>query len=367
MEPKPTNLLSLITILFRWRKPVFLFTLFSGLLTVVVTLFMPDFYAAEAKFLAISPEQSRPENLFGGSEQIRYYGGEEDIDRLLIIAESNVIIDEMVDSFELYKNYKINPASPKAHFKVRKKFSSYYSVEKTDRDAISLIIEDKKPELAAQMVQYAGFLIDEKAKKLIKDGYSKMIYSLNTGIAEKQLEIKVLSDSLSKTRKKYNLFNTKTQSEIISEQFDVVKSEYIRSNARLNNLKTGGNIPKDTIQYLEAEAEGLKAELDTLERRVTMLNEGQLTLNELEVRYYSYIEQISQEKQRLKLLYSAQNANIPALLEMETAEIPLMKSRPKRTFIVLGAILGAFLLSIFVVITLDRYKEINWKEVLHDK
>jgi hypothetical protein len=85
---------------------------------------MPDFYAAEAKFLAISPEQSRPENLFGGSEQIRYYGGEEDIDRLLIIAESNVIIDEMVDSFQLYKNYKINPASPKAHFKVRKKFSS---------------------------------------------------------------------------------------------------------------------------------------------------------------------------------------------------------------------------------------------------
>ena len=96
---------------------------------------------------------------------------------------------------------------------------------------------------------------------------------------------------MSKTRKKFNLFNTKTQSEIISEQFDVVKSEYIRSNARLKNLKTGGNIPKDTIQYLEAEAEGLKAELDTIERRVTMLNEGQLTLNELEVRYYSYIEQ----------------------------------------------------------------------------
>ncbi|MEY4047169.1 MAG: hypothetical protein RL284_720, partial [Bacteroidota bacterium] len=58
MEPKPTNLLSLITILFRWRKPVLLFTFFSGVLSIVVTLFMPDFYAAEAKFLAISPEQS---------------------------------------------------------------------------------------------------------------------------------------------------------------------------------------------------------------------------------------------------------------------------------------------------------------------
>jgi uncharacterized protein involved in exopolysaccharide biosynthesis len=96
------------------------------------------------------------------------------------------------------------------------------------------------------------------------------------------------------------------------------------------------------------------------------LNEGQLTLNELEVRYYSYIEQISQERQRLKLLYSAQNANIPALLEMENAEIPLMKSRPKRTLIVLGATLGAFFLSIFLVLLLDQYKEINWKEVLHD-
>jgi capsule polysaccharide export protein KpsE/RkpR len=366
MESKPTNLLSLLSILFRWRKPILLFTLFTSVASVVVTLLMPDFYAAEAKFLAISPEQSRPENLFGGSEQIRYYGGEEDIDRLLIIAESNVLIDQMVDSFKLYKHYNINPTFPKAHFKVRRKFSSYYSVEKTDRDAISLIIEDKNPALAAQMVQYAGFLIDEKAKQLIKDGYSKMINSLNSGIAEKQIEIKVLGDSLSKTRQKYNIFNTKTQSEIISEQFDVVKSAYIRTNARLSNLKTAGNLPKDTIQYIEAEAEGLKVELDTLEKRVSMLNEGQLTLNELEVRYYSYIDQISQERQRLKLLYSAQNANIPALLEMENAEIPLMKSRPKRTLIVLGVTLGAFFLSIFLVILLDQYKEINWKEVLHD-
>jgi uncharacterized protein involved in exopolysaccharide biosynthesis len=44
-----------------------------------------------------------------------------------------------------------------------------------------------------------------------------------------------------------------------------------------------------------------------------------------------------------------------------------MKSRPKRSFIVLGAVIGALLLSIFIVIILDRYKEINWKEVLHDK
>jgi len=366
MESKSTNLLSLLSILFRWRKPILLFTLFTSVSSVAVTLLMPNFYAAEAKFLAISPDQSRPENLFGGSEQIQYYGGEEDIDRLLIIAESNVLIDHMVDSFKLYEHYNINPSLPKAHFKVRKKFSSYYSVEKTDRDAISLIIEDKNPALAAQMVQYAGFLIDEKAKQLIKDGYSKMINSLNSGIAEKQIEIKVLGDSLSKTRQKYNIFNTKTQSEIISEQFDVVKSAYIRTNARLSNLKTAGNLPKDTIQYIEAEAEGLKVELDTLEKRVSMLNEGQLTLNELEVRYYSYIDQISQERQRLKLLYSAQNANIPALLEMENAEIPLMKSRPKRTLIVLGVTLGAFFLSIFLVILLDQYKEINWKEVLHD-
>jgi uncharacterized protein involved in exopolysaccharide biosynthesis len=366
MESKSTNLLSLITIIYQWRKPILSFTIFIGVATTIISLLLQDFYAAEARFLAISPEQSRPENLFGGTEQIRYYGGEEDIDRLLMIAESNVLIDQMIDSFNLYEHYQINPSLPKSHFKIRKKFSSYYTVEKTDKDAISLVIEDKNPVLAAQMVQYAGFLIDEKAKKLIKDGFSKMIHSMHTGIAEKQFEIKTLSDSLSKTRKKYNLFNTKTQSEIISEQFDIVKSDYISSNARLRNLKTGGNIPKDTIQYLEAETEGLKEALDTLEKRVFMLNEGQLTLNELEVRFYSYIEQIAQEKQRLKLLYSAQNANIPAILEMENAEIPLMKSRPKRTLIVVGATIGAFLLSILLVILLDQYKEINWKEVLHD-
>lgn len=69
MESKPTNLLSLLSILFRWRKPILLFTLFTSATSVVVTLLMPDFYAAEAKFLAISPEQSRPENLFGGQNK----------------------------------------------------------------------------------------------------------------------------------------------------------------------------------------------------------------------------------------------------------------------------------------------------------
>jgi capsule polysaccharide export protein KpsE/RkpR len=227
-------------------------------------------------------------------------------------------------------------------------------------------MEDKDPVLAAKMVQYIGYLIDEKAKQLIKDGYSKMIASLNSGITEKQFEIKMLSDSLGKIRQKYSLFNTKTQSEIISEQFDVVKSEYIRTTAKLEKLKTGGTIPKDTIQYIEAEGQGLKVQLDTLEKRVAMLNEGQLTLNELEVRYYSYIEQISQQKQRLKLLYSAQNANIPALLEMESVEVPLMKSRPRRTLIVSGVTLGAFFFSIFMALLLEKYRDINWKELLHD-
>jgi uncharacterized protein involved in exopolysaccharide biosynthesis len=366
MESKPTNLLSLISILYHWRKPVLFFTLFSGIASIGVTLLLPDFYKAEADFLAVSPEQSRPENLFGGSEYVRYYGGEEDIDRLLILGSSKALADQVIDSFQLYRHYRINPSHPKARFKVRKKFTSYYEVEKTDRDAISINMEDKDPVLAAKMVQYIGYLIDEKAKQLIKDGYSKMIASLNSGITEKQFEIKMLSDSLGKIRQKYSLFNTKTQSEIISEQFDVVKSEYIRTTAKLEKLKTGGTIPKDTIQYIEAEGQGLKVQLDTLEKRVAMLNEGQLTLNELEVRYYSYIEQISQQKQRLKLLYSAQNANIPALLEMESVEVPLMKSRPRRTLIVSGVTLGAFFFSIFMALLLEKYRDINWKELLHD-
>jgi len=366
METQRPNLLSLVGLLYRWRKILLNFTLGSGILAAFTTLLMPDYFRAEAEFLAVSPEQSLPENLFGGRERLRYFGGKEDLDRLLIIAESHYLKDRLIDSFDLFNRYRIHPDAQRARYRVRKKLSSLYAAEKTERDALAITIEDKDRLLAAQMVRYAGFLIDERGRALIRDGYFKMIQSLERGIAEKQSEIGQLSDSLGMLRGKYNLFNTKTQSEIISEQFDVVRGEYIRTSARLSNLKKSDLIPSDTIRYIEAEAEGLRAELDTLRHRVSMLNEGQLSLNQLEVRFYSLIEAISTEKERLKLLLSARDADIPALLEMEAAEVPLIKSRPKRTLIVLAVTFASFFLGLFSIVLLERYRQINWKEVLHE-
>jgi LPS O-antigen subunit length determinant protein (WzzB/FepE family) len=51
---------------------------------------------------------------------------------------------------------------------------------------------------------------------------------------------------------------------------------------------------------------------------------------------------------------------------MESVEVPLMKSRPRRTLIVSGVTLGAFFFSIFMALLLEKYRDINWKELLHD-
>ena len=76
---------------------------------------------------------------------------------------------------------------------------------------------------------------------------------------------------------------------------------------------------------------------------------------------------LSQTKERAKQLRSTYNSNIPAILLVETAEVPIIKSRPQRKLIVLGALVVAFFFSVIGVLLIENYRDINWRELYHGK
>jgi uncharacterized protein involved in exopolysaccharide biosynthesis len=66
--------------------------------------------------------------------------------------------------------------------------------------------------------------------------------------------------------------------------------------------------------------------------------------------------------ERYNQILAAFNTNIPAVQIVEMAEPPMMKSRPKRSMIVVGAVLAAFLFTLFAAFLADAYRDVNWKE-----
>lgn len=338
--------------------------LFAAVGTAVVSLLLPVYYKANTIFLATSPDQSKPELLFGaGLFEPEYYGGAPDIDRILVIAESNELINFMVDSFRLYEHYRINPEGQKAPYAVKLAFFDLYEVKKNKRDAIELSIEDKNREMAAQMTRAARERINMISQNLVKASQLKTIQTFEASIKERETQLNLLSDTLVAIRKKFGIFNSEAQTETLTTQLSESESKLTYTKGRLEASRTTKGVKRDTLIMLETRMAGLQQEVAQLAGKLDTLNSGIAKVSIIERQYYESNDNLSKEKAKLNQYQAAFNSNIPALLLVEEAETPVIKSRPRRSIMVLAATAIAFLFGIIGILLIENYRDVNWREI----
>lgn len=361
---KRDSLLGVLQTLFKWKRKIITVCVVAVVGAIVISLLLPNYYEAKTTFLAVSPDQAKPEVLYGkGQLKTEYYGNENDIDRLLTVAESNELIDFLIDSFQLYEHYDINPEVSKADFKVRQRLLNLYEVTKTKRDAIELSIEDTDRELSAQMVNAARQKIDDITRQLLLLGQQKVISSYQDNITNKEQQLQSLSDSLSALRERYGIYNLMGQTEALTTQLSEVESTLIRNKGRLEALKATRGIPRDTIQMIQAKVSGLEQEYENLNQKMARFNEGLSRVGALDRQYKEATQTLSEDMERLKQSLSTSQSNIPTILLVEEAKVPLIKSRPKRSIIVAVVGIVAFLFSVIGVLLLDAYSDVEWKKI----
>lgn len=365
MEQKD-NLLEVVKTLLRWRKPLIAVCGIAALASVIISLALPNYYRATTVFLAVSPDQAMPELVFSTTPmRSEYYGNENDIDRLLTIAGSNELVDFLVDSFQLFEHYDIKPDHPKARYMVRLAFRDLYEVNKTKRDAIELSVEDKDRELAMRIANTAREKIDEFARALIKNNLEKTIRTYRKSITSQQSQIDLLSDTLTFLRRKYGLFNTLSQTESLTEQLLEAESKLARDRGRLQALERQKTvIPADTIAYLHANVNGLETSIDTLRTRIDRLNDGLPLVSNFEKQYVEASIVLTEDIDRYKKWRDTYESDIPTIILVEPATLPVIKSRPRRSIIVLASVAIVFLFSILAIILIDTYRDVSWKKLL---
>ena len=362
------DLLGVIKILYKWRKPVIQLCVALGVITAIVSLFLPNYFQSTTVFLVASPDQAKPEVLFNRTGTKSFvYGTENDIDRILTISESNELLDYLVGEFNLYQHYRIDSAKNKARYRVQKKFFKYYDVLKTSRDAIELSFEDKDPDFAAAVANAAREKIDLIAQQLLKNTQQKAIGTFENNISSKNNQLKLLSDSLQVLRSRYNIFNAASQTESLTDRLDRVESGLVRNRARLERLRESRGIPRDTIVMMEALVAGIEEEAKALADKRELLNQGLSRVNIYEKQYLEANQTLSEDQERLKEYQAAYNSVIPATILVAEAVPPVVKSRPKRSIYVILAGMLAFVFSTFGVLLFESYRNVDWQTILDAK
>lgn len=366
---RPTDhLLGVLQTLFRWKREILAVTLLAFVGAVIIALLLPVYYRATTTFLAMSPHQSQPERIFGDNNNApEIYGNENDIDRLLTLAESNELVGFMVDSFDLYQHYDIDSTGGRSPYYVRKHFLGLYEVTKTKRDAIQLSIEDQEPEMAAAMARAARERINLISQNLLKQSQARTINTLKQDIANKQQQLTLLGDSLVQLRRRYGVYNSNAQSEALTVRASETESDLSDYQARMESFRQRGGRYLDSIPRLEARIRGFEQVKNNLDSQLVRFNEGMSVILTYDRQYHDLNQSLATDLEKLKQYEAAYNADIGATLVVEEASVPLVKERPHRSLIVMAAVVVAFFFSIVAVLLIENYRDINWREIYYGR
>lgn len=331
---QPETLLDVISVLWRWRYKILVVTAIASIGAVIISLLLPTYYKATTTFYAASEDLSKPIPVGEIDRNIRYYGTDTDIDRLLTIANSSDIRTDLINEFDLYEHYDIDLDSKNAAHKINLRLSKLYRISKTKLDAIELSVEDTDPILAAKIANSARDKINDRAQKTVKDSQRKQIENYDKKISENDKLLSALGDSLTSLKKRYNVFDLETQTQVLLEQLSLARSS------------------------------GKTSLANSLEAQIQNYNNGFSAVASTSAEHEAFSIQLSIDKEKHRQLLSSYSSPFPALHIIESANIPLIKSRPKRSIYVLGAALFAFLLSTLAALVIDASRSIKWNEVL---
>ena len=361
----PPHLLGVLRSLWQWRKPILLLTIAGTVLAAIISLLLPVYYSASTTFLTISPDQISIDGVFGNTNaRMQFYGTGDDIDRAMSVAESDALVDHMVKAFDLYTVYDIDTAKAKAPLYVRREFMSNYEVKKNARDAIELEIMDKDPIRVDAMVRAARSQVNDISLTLVRGTQERSAQGLRREIASAEATLVSIDERIRSLRERSGVYNTEAQSEALAAKTATLQNATVTAEAKLESYRrNGGRGARDSIAKYRVQLAGYQSARINLDTQLVRLNASLGPLDNLEEERKRLNDALSKNRIRLKQYETILGTDMRALEVVEDARVPVAKSSPIRSLIVVGAAIFSFLAAVVGVLLIDSGRKYDWGQV----
>lgn len=361
----PPHLLSVLRSLWRWKLPILGVTAAGALLAVIISLLLPEYFRASTTFLTISPDQISIDGVFGNG-RVQFYGNGDDIERMLSVAESDALIDHLIRTFDLYAVYDIDTTKAKAPLYVRREFTSNYEVKKNARDAIELEIADRDPIRVAAMVKEARKQVNDISLTLVRGTQERSAQGLRREIETAEANLREIDGRIRQLRESSGVYNTETQSETLAAKTATLQNALATTEAKLESYRqNGGQGARDSIAKYRIQLDGFRRSRTNLDEQLERLNGSLGPLNNLEEERARFNQALSRNRIRLKQFETILGTDMRAIEVLEEARVPIARSYPVRSLIVVGATIVSFLFAVVGVLIVEAGRRYDWGEVFN--
>ena len=134
---------------------------------------MDEYYQSTVVMFATS-QHSIGEQFFEETKKndLLAYGETEDAERLLQILNSHRIRNRIIEKFDLFTHYNIDPSEPGAQADMALTYGSNVSANLTRFGSIKVSVLDTDPFLARDMANDMAHLVDSIANRMRNDGHA---------------------------------------------------------------------------------------------------------------------------------------------------------------------------------------------------
>ena len=364
-----------ITVRFRW----FLFW-FVFLITVAATSFAlltTKWYKATTSvlpaentdFLSAFSGLSALAKSFSPSKGLAALTGSSEFDRYMAILKSSTMIDDVINKFELKKEYELEGAY---YEKVVKAFIGNMELEVQDEGNLTSSIYDKNPQKAADIANYMISRLNE-----INTNLSVTNAKANREFIEKRYfqnvdDINQLENNMRKFQEKYGVVAVPEQLEASVKAMSGIYADLAQKEIEVKVLTRtyGENNPLTTKS---------KIELEEIGRKIKNLNSGKDGLNDgtnllipfkqapklsneylkiyrdLEIQY-KILEFVQPLYEQAKV---EEVRNSPSVLVLDKAVPVDRKSKPKGSLYAMVAFVSSIIIGYLIVFILVLFEKIK--------
>jgi uncharacterized protein involved in exopolysaccharide biosynthesis len=320
-----TNLL-----LYMWKRktPLIVVSFLAFIASVIVSLTITPKYRSTVIFFPSSSTSISKALIStsggGPAKDILQFGEEEETERLLQVLYSDEIREKLVEKYNLFEHYQIDPDSRYKYTTLYSKMKENISFRKTEYMSVRIDVLDTDRKVAADIANEIASLLDSTMNRMQKKR-AREAYKIVEHYSLKD-EISSLEDSL-KTLGQLGVFNVEAQSQGLVELYlDAVsrgnRSQAERLGQQINVLAEHGGTYLFLTEFLENES-----------ARLSLLKE-------------KYVEAKVDAEQNLSHTFIVNKG--------QEAE---KKAYPKRSIIVIISTFSAFLFTLIVLVSIDSIRQ----------
>lgn len=346
-----------------WARRFFIvgFTGFVAIAAVVISLLLPNWYAATARLLPpeggsslsgaiLSNLSSAASALLGPTSG--------DYTRYLALLTSRTLLEDTVNEFDLIEVYELEDSKAPMDYAVGTLLENAVFEVDPEYDYLGVTVFDQDPERSAAITNFMVARLNAMNMRLSALNASSFRESVESRYFESLADLDSLKNRVAAFQRKYGVYDLEAQASAFMEQMARLRAEITSLEIQRSAMEAQYGPENPQVQMFDSMiAEARQTYRSSLAGGEAVLPVSQAEVPELNREFMDLEQERLMQEEILKVLAPLyeqarfeEEREVQAVQVVDPAAVPTLKAKPRRSIIVIAATLSAGMVAVLFVL-----------------